>query len=81
MSVVSMFEIKRIIGLQLGIKTIQDNDQLVEMLGAESLDIANIIAAVEERYQIRIMESEIPKISTALDLFTVVNERYSESGI
>jgi len=68
-------EIKKLVGLQLGTRTVNDQDRFVEDLGAESADVANLIAAVEEKYRITIKESEIAKIFTPADLFQIVQSR------
>jgi len=67
-------EIKKLVGLQLGTRTVNDQDRFVEDLGAESADVANLIAAVEEKYHITIKESEIAKIVTPADLFQIVQK-------
>jgi acyl carrier protein len=68
-------EIKKMVGVQLGVRTVEARDRLVEDLGAESADVANLVAAVEERYQVSIKESEIAKILTPNDLFELVRSR------
>jgi acyl carrier protein len=73
MSAVSIDEIKQLIGLQLGRRQVNDTDRLVEDLGAESSDVANIVAAAEEKYAITIKESEIARIDTPQDLAELVN--------
>ena len=45
MTNVSMDDIKRLVGIQLGVRNVSEQDKLVEDLGAESADVANIIAA------------------------------------
>ena len=72
MVIVSLEEIKRLVGLQLGIKNVQGDDLFVENLGAESADLVNIVALVEEKYQIVIKESEMAHIRTSSDLLSVV---------
>ncbi len=68
-------EIKRIISLQLGSKDIGDEDRFLEDLDAESVDVMNIVVAIEEKFQVEIKESEIPNILTPIDLFTLVKDR------
>lgn len=58
-------DVHRLICLQLGIKNVEDNDHFRDDLGAESLDIQNIIAALEDKYAITIEDDE------AANLFTV----------
>lgn len=75
MTAVSIEEIKRMVGLQLGKRSVNETDRLMEDLGAESSDVANLVAAVEEKYAITIKESEIARIYTPLDLFELVKRR------
>ncbi len=72
---VTINEIKRIISLQLGLTTVGDLDHLLENLGAESADIMNIVATVEEIFHVEIKESEIPDLLTPLALFHLVRDR------
>ncbi len=61
-------EITAMIALQLGQAAVTATDLLIEDLGAESIDIVNIIAAVEERYGIEIGEETLGRIRTVADL-------------
>lgn len=75
MAEVSIEEINKLVGLQLGKRSVNETDRLMEDLGAESSDVANIVAAVEEKYGITLKESEIARISTPKDLVELVNQR------
>jgi acyl carrier protein len=75
MPTVSMDEIKKLVGIQLGNRNVKDNSRFVEDLGAESADVANIVATVEEKYGVTIKEAEIASILTASDLFALVQKR------
>ncbi len=75
MTDISIEEIKKLVALQLGVRVVAEQDRLVEDLGAESADVANIVAAVEEKYHIVVKESEIAKILTPVDLFELVSKR------
>jgi acyl carrier protein len=68
-------EIKKLVALQFGVRHVKETDRFMEDLGAESADVANLIAAVEEKYQIEIKESEIARIFTPADLFNLVHQR------
>jgi acyl carrier protein len=72
MADVTLEDIKRLVGLQLGTRQVGEQDRFLEDLAAESADVANIIAVVEEKYKITIKESEIAKIFTPHDLFELV---------
>ena len=75
MPAITMDEIRKMVGIQLGVRSVADHDLLVEDLGAESADVANLVAAVEERYRVSIKESEIAGIRTPQDLFELVRTR------
>ena len=70
-------EICEMVELQLGKRNVQPSDRLIEDLGAESADLANLVARAEERYRVFIKESEIARIFTPADLFAIVQEKLS----
>lgn len=72
---ISMDEINKLVGLQLGKRNVQAHDRLVEELGAESADVANLVATVEEKYGVSIKEAEIARIFTPADLFDLIQKR------
>ena len=71
-------QIIKMVELQLGKGDVKNNDRLVEDLGAESADIANLVAAIEEKYNIAVKESEIARIFTSADLFSLVQTHLNE---
>ena len=75
---ITIEEIISIVSLQLGIRNIHAKQRLVEDLSAESADIANIIAALEEKYKLFISEEMIAKIRTVEDLYNIVSEKLKE---
>lgn len=75
MLTVSMDEIKKLVGIQLGKRNVNDKDRFVEDLGAESADVANIVATMEEKYGVTIKESEIARLFTSEDLFVLIQKR------
>jgi acyl carrier protein len=72
MASASIDDIKKIVATQLGTSKVNDTDRVVEDLGAESSDVANIIAAVEDKYKISVSEDTIKGISTVRDIFMAV---------
>jgi acyl carrier protein len=70
---VSIEDITRVVGLHLGRRNVAASDRLVEDLDAESADLVNIIATLEEKYNIQIAEEEIPAIRSVTDLCDLVN--------
>jgi len=77
MTNVSIDDINKLVSLQLGVRHVTAKALLVEELGAESADVVNIIAALEEKYQIVVKESEIAKIQTPADLLSLVSGKLS----
>ena len=75
MSDISIEEINELVASQLGVRVVTAQDRLMEDLGAESADVANIVAAVEEKYHIVVKESEIARIFTPADLLQLVEEK------
>lgn len=67
----AIFErVKEVIGEQLGIddiETITMETTFIEDLGADSLDIVELIMAFEEEFDMEIPESEAEKISSVGD--------------
>jgi acyl carrier protein len=72
---VNLEDIKKLVSLQLGKRNVQANSRLVEDLGAESADVANLVAMVEEKYGVSIKEAEIARIFTPADLFDLIQKR------
>ena len=75
MTNVSMDDINKLVSLQLGVRDVAADTLLVEELGAESADVINIFAVLEEKYQIVVKESEIARIKTPSDLFELVKSK------
>ncbi len=68
-------EIRDLVAVQLGVRRVTDGDRLVEDLGAESADVVNLVAAVEDKYDIVVEEEEIADLSTVGDVFELVRRR------
>ena len=75
MTDISIEEINELVALQLGLEAVEAQDRLMEDLEAESADVANIVAAVEEKYHIVVKESEIARIFTPADLLALVEKK------
>jgi acyl carrier protein len=74
-------EIKTLICVQLGLKKVRGTDHIVEDLGAESADVVNIIAAVEDKYGIIIEEEEVLRTQTVDDLSVLVSSKLQSTKI
>lgn len=76
---VTIEEIISIVSLQLGQKNISAEHRLIEDLGAESADIANIVAAVEEKYHLFINEEMIAKIRSVKDIYLTITKHLNNN--
>jgi acyl carrier protein len=66
-------DIQTLVGLQLGRRKVSAQDRLMEDLGAESADIVNIIATVEDKYHISLKEADISRVRTVRDLYDLID--------
>ncbi len=71
-------EIQALVGRQLGLRTIRLEDHLVEDLDAVSADIVNIVAALEDLFEIVIEEEALADIRKVEDLCRMVSERIDD---
>ena len=71
---ISLDEISQLIRLQLGISQVNSEDQFQETLGAESIDLVNIVATIEERYDIEFEEEELAKMQSVGDLHRLAQQ-------
>lgn len=62
-------KVKQIIAEQLNVSEdiISEDTSFVEDLGADSLDIFQIVVAIEEEFEIKILDDEIERMSTVND--------------
>ncbi len=72
----SMDRIKKIIVDQLGIdeSKITENSSFVDDLGADSLDIVELIMAFEEEFDIEIPDEDAEKLKTVGDAVRYLNK-------
>ena len=69
---VTIEEVQALVRLQLGKRTVADEDRLVEDLGAESADLVNIMAAAEDRFGVSFEGADISKVRTVHELFEFI---------
>jgi acyl carrier protein len=69
---VEMSDICKTVGLVLGCRNVVAANRLAEDLAAESADILNLVATVEEKYGISIDDADIPSVRTVADLHDLV---------
>ena len=77
--IVSLADLKTLVGLQLGVSNIDETARFVEELGAESADMLNIVLAVEDKYDLSIAEGEMSEIRSTSDLYNLVRRLKGES--
>lgn len=71
-------KVKKVIGEQLGIDdldTITMDTTFIDDLGADSLDIVELIMALEEEFDMEVPEVEAEKIITVGDVVTYISEK------
>lgn len=71
---VQLEDVCRLVARQLGRRSAQPDDRLVEDLGAQSIDVLNVVAALEDRYGVEIPEPEVPDLATPAALHRRVRE-------
>ena len=67
-------EIRQLVCRHLRVPGAAPEDRLQADLGAQSPDIAALLAELEDRYQVEIGEEEIPDLKTVADLHRRVSE-------
>lgn len=65
-------QLASLVAAQLGVRSVRSSDLIVEDLGAESMDIVNIVAAAEERFGISIDEQALPDVHSVGDLHDLI---------
>jgi acyl carrier protein len=68
-------QVKSIVAEQLGVK----EEEVVDDLGADSLDTVELVMALEEEFETEIPDEEAEKITTVQQAIDFVTARASES--
>ena len=70
--------VKNVIHIQLGVskENIKLDSNLIEDLAADTLDIVELILAIEEEFDISIPEDDSESIKTVGDLVNYVHDHY-----
>ena len=68
----------KMVELQLGRRKIRVEDRFFEDLGAESVDMVNLVASIEDRTGVFIPEEIIPDLKTIADLedYLINHDKY-----
>lgn len=72
---VTLNDICKLVQLQLGLRQVNGTDHLLENLGADSVDVVNIVATAEEKYQIEIDEIELTNLQTVSNLYQLIHSK------
>jgi len=65
--------VRLVIELQLGRDKVADSERLVEDLEADSFDVMNIVAVLEEQHDVMITEEQAADAETVRDLVELVS--------
>lgn len=68
----SVEDLSLLVGLLLGKPRVRAQDRLLEDLGAESADLVNLVATVEEKYHVGLAEADVAHIQTVADLHALI---------
>lgn len=63
-------ELKELISEQLGVDLdrIDDDTNIIEDLGADSLDVAELLMTLEDQYNVIVPDDEVTKLKTVRDV-------------
>ncbi|MFN6991727.1 MAG: acyl carrier protein, partial [Fervidobacterium sp.] len=69
--------VREIIAEQLGVdlETVQLDKSLTEDLGADSLDIVDLVMAFEDEFGVKISDQDLSKIKTVKDIVEAIKSR------
>jgi len=71
---ITIEDIRSLVSLQLGFRDVPANARIIEDLGAESVDLVNLIAAAEDRYHISLDEEKIARLRTVQELYDLIRK-------
>ena len=74
-------KVKQIIVEQLGVdeSQVDNNASFVDDLGADSLDIVELVMAFEEAFELEIPDEDAEKITTVQQAIEYINERRTKA--
>ncbi len=70
-------DIKEVVVEQLSVDAaeVKEDSKFVEDLGADSLDVVELVMALEEKFDIEIPDEEAEKIQTVQDVITYIESK------
>jgi acyl carrier protein len=70
-------DIKEVVVEQLSVNAdeVKEDSKFVEDLGADSLDVVELVMALEEKFDIEIPDDEAEKIRTVKDVVTYIESK------
>jgi len=70
-------DIKEVVVEQLSVSAdeVKEDAKFVEDLGADSLDVVELVMALEEKFDIEIPDDEAEKIQTVADVVTYIESK------
>jgi acyl carrier protein len=70
-------DIKEVVVEQLSVKAeeVKEDSKFVEDLGADSLDVVELVMALEEKFDIEIPDDEAEKIQTVKDVVSYIESK------
>jgi acyl carrier protein len=71
--------LQHLVALQLGRRSVRAGHRLVEDLGAVSMDLMNLAAAIEDRTGVSLPEAGLSRVDTVLDLYELWQQSSDES--
>ncbi len=73
-------KLKQILSDQLGVEPeeIQENSNFIEDLGADSLDVFQLLMAFEEHFDIEIPDSDAERLKTVGDALKYIEEKINQ---
>ena len=70
--------IKNMIKQHLGVTNIKNNSSLIDDLGADNLDIVELIMSFEEKFDVEIPDDKIKKLITVQDIIDYIKNKSNE---
>jgi len=74
MSKSTLEKVSTLVRIQLGVRNVNGADRFMEDLGAESVDLVNIIAAAETAFDVTFDEDHLPGVRTVNDLCRLIDQ-------